>query len=37
MFYGGCGAAKGEEPVVLIWTHMDRSHAAVGLDTTRRF
>lgn len=37
MFYGGYGAAKGEEPVVLIWTHMDKSRAALGLDTTRRF
>lgn len=37
LFYGGYGAARGDEPVVLTWTHMDKSRAALGLDTTRRF
>lgn len=37
MLHGGYGAAKGDEPVVLVWEDMDSSRVALGLDATRKF
>ena len=37
MFHGGYGAITAGEPVVLVWRHMDKSRAALGLEATRNF
>ncbi|MFC0220345.1 barstar family protein [Pseudochelatococcus lubricantis] len=37
MLYGDYGAAKGDEPVVLIWQNMDKNRADLGFEATREF
>jgi RNAse (barnase) inhibitor barstar len=37
LLHGGFGAIQGREPVLLSWRNIEKSRAALGLDTTRRF
>lgn len=35
MLHGGYGTLDGQAPVTLVWTALEASRAALGLDTTR--
>ena len=37
MLYGGYGAIQGDEPVVLVWQNIEKSRAALGIETTTAF
>ena len=37
MLYGAYGAIQGDEPVVVVWKNMEKSRAALGLDSTTAF
>jgi RNAse (barnase) inhibitor barstar len=37
VLYGGYGPIKGDEPVMLVWTAMEKTRAALGFDVMRAF
>lgn len=37
MFYGGYGAIKREEPVILVWQGMAQNRVDLGMEATRKF
>lgn len=37
LLYGGFGAIKGDEPVVLVWRNMEKNRTDLGFEATRAF
>lgn len=37
MLYGGYGALRGGAPALVVWRHMDRARAALGVAATRAY
>ena len=37
LLYGGFGLIKYNEPVKLLWKHMEKSREALGYETTKRY
>lgn len=37
LFYGGVGVIRNNEPVRLLWKHMERSREKLGYEVTKRY